>query len=100
MEGRGWRYEVWSEPPATELANIRFLAGFRSPRCFDGTLVKSIRQHELAGRTLGDALSIDFSTPPAVVRSAVFHVIWNQYLTIDLAEPLTRSTILTKGPRS
>jgi hypothetical protein len=35
VEGRGWRYEVWSEPPATELGNIRFLAGFRSPRCFD-----------------------------------------------------------------
>lgn len=100
VEGRGWRYEVWSEPPATELGNIRFLAGFRNPRSFDGTLVESIRQHELAGRTLSEALSIDFSTPPALVRSAVFHVIWNQHLTIDLAEPLTRSTLLTKGPRS
>jgi hypothetical protein len=100
VEGRGWRYEVWSEPPATELGNIRFLAGFRNPRCFDGTVVESIRQHELAGRTLGEALSIELSTPPARVRSAVFHVIWNQFLTVDAGEPLTRSTILLKGPKS
>jgi hypothetical protein len=29
VERRGWCYEVWREPPATELGNIRFLAGFR-----------------------------------------------------------------------
>ena len=26
---RGWRYEVWSEPPPIELENVRFLAGYR-----------------------------------------------------------------------
>jgi hypothetical protein len=100
VEARGWRYEVWSEPLATKLGNIRFLAGFRNPRCFNDELVESIRQHELAGRTLGEALSLDFGAPPALVRSAVFHVIWNQHFTVDLAEPLTRSAILTKGPRA
>lgn len=100
VENRGWRYEVWSEPPATELGNVRFLAGFRNPRCVDDSLVEAIRQQELVGRTLGDALNLDFGTPPALTRSAVFHVIWNQYLTVDMAEPLTRSAILTKGPRA
>jgi hypothetical protein len=100
VEGRGWRYEVWSEPPATALDNIRFLAGFRNPRCFNDQLVGSIRRHELAGRTLGEVLRVDFGAPLALMRSAVFHLIWNQYFTIDLAERLTRSTILTKGPRS
>lgn len=100
VERRGWRYQVWSELPAAELGNVRFLAGFRNPRCFDDKLVESIRQRELVGRTLGDALTIDFGRPPAQARSAVFHVIWNQYLTIDVAKPLSRSTMLTKGPRS
>ena len=99
VEGRGWRYEVWSEPPARELGNIRFLAGFRNPRCFDATLVESIRQHELVGGTLGEALSLDFGRPPALVRSTVFHVIWNQCLVVDVSEPLTRLTILLEGPR-
>ncbi|MFF3515970.1 TnsA-like heteromeric transposase endonuclease subunit, partial [Streptomyces sp. NPDC002573] len=29
VESRGWTYEVWSEPSAVELENIRFLAGYR-----------------------------------------------------------------------
>jgi hypothetical protein len=99
VAGHGWRYEVWSEPAATELGNIRFLAGFRNRRCFDDKFVESIRQHELVGRTLGEALSVDFGRPPALVRSAVFHLVWNHYLTVDVTEPLTRSTILAKGPR-
>ncbi|KZS67290.1 hypothetical protein A4G26_27255 [Mycobacterium kansasii] len=61
--------------------------------------MESIRRHKLVGRTLGEALSLDFGRPPALVRSAVFHVIWNQYFIINLAEPLTRSAILMKGPR-
>ncbi|WP_371551406.1 TnsA-like heteromeric transposase endonuclease subunit [Streptomyces sp. NBC_00554] len=30
---RGWDFEVWSEPPETELANLRFLAGYRREGC-------------------------------------------------------------------
>lgn len=100
VERRGWRYEVWSEPPATELANIRFLAGFRNPRCFDETFLEEVRQRDLSGAALGEALSADFGRPPALVRSAVFHLVWNQYLMVDVGEPLTRSSILMKGPRA
>jgi hypothetical protein len=28
VESRGWEFEVWSEPPEAELANVRFLAGY------------------------------------------------------------------------
>lgn len=100
VEGRGWRYEVWSEPPATELGNVRFLAGFRNPRCFDETLLDEVRQHDLSGVTLREALSADFGRPPPLVRSAVLHLVWNQHLTVDVAAPLTGSSILTKGPRA
>jgi hypothetical protein len=96
VEERGWRYEVWSEPPATELRNVRFLAGFRNPSCFDETLLEEVRQRDLSHTTLGEALSAPFGRPPALVRSAVFHLVWNQYLTVDVRRPLTRSSILTK----
>lgn len=99
VEGRGWRYEVWSEPSATELRNVRFLAGFRNPSCFDETLLEEVRQRDLSHTTLGEALSAPIGRPPALVRSAVFHLVWNQYLTVDVRSPLTRSSILTKGPR-
>ena len=29
VEARGWRCEVATEPPGIELANVRFLAGYR-----------------------------------------------------------------------
>jgi hypothetical protein len=99
VEVRGWRYEVWSEPPATELMNVRFLAGFRNPSCFDAGLLEEVRRGDLPGRTLGEALSADYARPPALVRSALFHLVWNKYLTVDVAEPLTSSSILMKGPR-
>jgi hypothetical protein len=99
VEGRGWRYEVWCEPPAMELGNLRFLAGFRNPACFDAAFLDEIRQRDLPGCTLGDALNADFGRPPALVRSAVFHLLWNQYLTVDVTKRLTRLSILTKGPR-
>ncbi|HZE16701.1 MAG TPA: hypothetical protein VE197_13915 [Mycobacterium sp.] len=100
VERRGGRYEVWSEPPATELRDVRLLAGFRNPACFDTTLLEELRQRGLSGCTLGEALSVDLGRPPALVRSAVFHLLWNHYLTVDVTKPLTRPSILTKGLQS
>ncbi|MFJ5308034.1 TnsA-like heteromeric transposase endonuclease subunit [Streptomyces sp. NPDC088350] len=53
---RGWDFEVWSEPPEAELANLRFLAGYRRDRLFDEDLLAEIRAADLDGATLGDAL--------------------------------------------
>lgn len=99
VEMRGWRYEVWSEPPVAELANIRFLAGFRNPRCFDQELLAAVRREDFFGRTLDEALSIDIGQPPALVRSAVLHTMWNQFFTTDLRTPLSSEAILAKGRR-
>lgn len=52
---RGWDFEVWSEPPDAELANLRFLAGYRRDWLFDEDLLAEIRQADLHGATLGDA---------------------------------------------
>lgn len=43
IDQRGWRYEVWSEPPAAELENVRFLAGFRRERHFERALLSDVR---------------------------------------------------------
>ena len=43
VEGRGWRYGVWSEPPEAELPNLRFLAGFRRDWLFDRRLLDELR---------------------------------------------------------
>jgi hypothetical protein len=43
VEARGWRFEVWSEPHAHELENLRFLAGYLRPWLFDAVLLDQVR---------------------------------------------------------
>lgn len=98
IESRGWRYEVWSQPDAVELQNVRFLAGYRNSRLFDPALLSELREKHLEGRTLGEAFDIAANRPPALVRSAVLHMIWTSEFSVNLSRNLTRSTILEKGP--
>lgn len=99
VESRGWRYEVWSEAPAVELQNVRFLAGYRNARLFDPALLSELRQMRLEGKTLGEAFDAPSSRPPALVRSAVLHMVWNSELAVDISTTLTRSSIFQKGPK-
>ena len=43
LTARGWRYEVWSEPPPIELENVRFLAGYRRAWLFDPDVLDVVR---------------------------------------------------------
>jgi hypothetical protein len=47
VEQRGWRYEVWTEPPEAELGNLRFLAGFRRDWLIDRNLLDELRAADL-----------------------------------------------------
>jgi hypothetical protein len=49
VESRGWRYDVSSEPPQTELSNVRFLAGYRRDWLFDRDLLEELRTTDLDG---------------------------------------------------
>ncbi|WP_424183589.1 hypothetical protein ACOBQX_16515 [Actinokineospora sp. G85] len=52
VESRGWRYEVWSEPPHAELENVRFLAGYRRDWFFDNgqhTFQEGSREKQRSG---------------------------------------------------
>jgi hypothetical protein len=40
VESRGWEFEAWSEPPDAELANVRFLAGYRRAWLLDPGLLR------------------------------------------------------------
>ena len=47
---------MWSEPPATELETVRFLAAFRNAERFAPELINALRvRDDLRGRTLADA---------------------------------------------
>lgn len=96
VESRGWRYEVWSEPPRAELENVRFLAGYRRDWLFDHDLVAELRSADLDGATLAAACRSLPDRPAAMVRSAVLHLLWQQHFRVDLTRPLSGAHVLRR----
>lgn len=97
VEGRGWRYEVWTEPDEVSLRNVRFLSGFRNVDRFDECLLKTIVQQSVSDVSLGQVLDRDVGAPPARVRAAVLHLVWSHQVAVDITRPLTRSSPLVRG---
>jgi transposase InsO family protein len=97
VESRAWEFEVWSEPPEAELANVRFLAGYRRAWLFDPELVAEIRGADLDGATLGEAFRAFPRRPAELVRAGVLHLLWAQHLVTDLAAPLSARHRLRTG---
>ncbi|MFC8838675.1 TnsA-like heteromeric transposase endonuclease subunit [Streptomyces griseoincarnatus] len=112
---RGWRYEVWSEPPDAELANVRFLAGYRrdwlfepdeetcdlavgeepSPeRLFDPVILDEVRDRVEDGDMLGEAFDCLPGRPAPLVRAGVLHLLWKQQWSVDLSVPLNARSVL------
>lgn len=100
IEDRGWDYEVWCEPPPVELANLRFLAGYRDERRINQDVLELVKQADLDGLTVGQATAAlpDLSSP--LVRAAICHLLWNGTWVTDLDAPLQATSVLRKGARS
>ncbi|WP_405467206.1 TnsA-like heteromeric transposase endonuclease subunit [Streptomyces canus] len=94
VESHGWRYEVWSEPAETELANVRFLAGFRRDWLFSPELLQETRHAHLGGVTLSEVVRRCPGHAAERVRAAIHHMLWAHELHIDLTRPLRPSTVL------
>ncbi|MEW1719682.1 TnsA-like heteromeric transposase endonuclease subunit [Streptomyces sp. NPDC093109] len=97
VESRGWKYEVWSEPPAAELENIRFLAGYRRDWLFNPEILDALRDADLDGLLLGPATGCLPDHPEPQVRSAIHHLLWTQDFVTDLDRPLGPSHILRRS---
>jgi hypothetical protein len=96
VESRGWCHEVATEPPAVELANVRFLSGYRRRWLFPVDLLKQLRLRNLHGATLDDAFNCLPGERSELVRPAVLHLLWNQELMVDLSKPLSGRTELRR----
>jgi hypothetical protein len=97
MESRGWQYEVWNEPPETELENIRFLAGYQRDWLFNQELLGELRRAALDGVLLGEGVRSLPGRPESYVRAAIHHLLWTHDLLIDLDQPLSCSQVLRKA---
>lgn len=95
VTARGWRYEVASEPPVIELANIRFLAGYRRPHLVDGALLRRARAAGIDGATLAEAMT-EVGGPAPQARATILHLMWTQEVIVDTTQPLTSRTLLRR----
>ncbi|MFI6701705.1 TnsA-like heteromeric transposase endonuclease subunit [Streptomyces sp. NPDC050509] len=97
VTSRGWQYEVWSEPDPHVLENVRFLAGYRHAWLFDPGLLATLRAADLDGRPLGDAFRLLPKCPRPLVKSAVLHLLWSEYVTTALDRPLSAGHVLRRA---
>ena len=96
VESRGWQYEIWSEPPAAKLENIRFLAGYRRDWLFSTTVLEELRGVDLDGVPLGQATAFLPDHPEPQVRAVIHHLLWTQRLVTELDTPLSPLHTLRK----
>ncbi|MGW7317407.1 TnsA-like heteromeric transposase endonuclease subunit [Streptomyces sp. NPDC054865] len=96
VDARQWNYEVWSEGPEAELANIRFLAGYRRGWLFAPDLLGAVRCADLDGVPIGEAARCVPRLDESRVRAAVYHLLWRHELTTDLSEPLHPACLLRR----
>lgn len=97
VESRGWQYEVWNEPPETELENVRFLAGYRRDWLLPLEILAELRRTDLDGILLGEAVRCLPGWPEPYVRAAIYHLLWLQDLRTELGRPLSRSRVLRQA---
>lgn len=97
IEDLGWDYEVWSEPPPIELANLRFLAGYRNESQMNQDLIGSLQTARLHGLSIGQAIRACTAWPEPVVRAGVCHLLWRGTVQTDLHSTLQSTSVLRKG---
>jgi hypothetical protein len=94
VESRGWGYQVWTEPPETELANVRLLAGYRRSWLFDPRLLGALTTAGLDGARLCDVPAAITNWPRRLVWAHMLHLIWVHVYSVDLASVLSGDHVL------
>jgi hypothetical protein len=97
VEDRGWEYEVWSEPPEAQLANLRLLAGYRRERLFDPGLLDALIAADLDGARLRDAPAAVARWPRRLAWAHLLHLIWGHAYSVDLNTVLSGDHVLSRA---
>lgn len=88
----GWDYALWGELDPVESANLRWLAGYRNPRCFNVEVAARLREFFAApGQLMEGAEEVG---DPIAVLPVLFHLMWRQELLCDLSVLLGDRTVV------
>jgi hypothetical protein len=91
----GWQYRLVGdqELDRVSIANVRWLAGYRQPRCSPAPSVRSGLLSAFAeSQELGCALRT-FSNPLSTLP-AIYHLLWRRELHVDLSVRLSMSSTI------
>ncbi|CAM5513626.1 MULTISPECIES: TnsA-like heteromeric transposase endonuclease subunit [Streptomyces] len=81
-----WSYVLVHEPEPVEMANVRWLSGYRHPRNRVGTVAARLGEVFHEPRLLMDGAQA--AGDPLAVLPTLFHLLWCGDLTVDLTVPL------------
>jgi len=82
----GWVFRRPGGPDATLAANVRWLAGYRHTRCFQGSIASALTQvfAEPTPLMTGARLAGD----PLAVLPVLYHLLWKHSLAVELGSGL------------
>lgn len=92
----GWRYAVWDRLEGVVVANQRWLAGYRHPRCYS----EAVAEHLLEVFACPQALMAGAETvgDPLATLPVLYHLLWTRRLLADLSLVLSDRTIVATAP--
>ena len=93
----GWGYRRVGAVDPMMAANVRWLAGYRHPRCYHGERADALRCVFTSGRPFGDGVAE--VGDPIGVRPVAFHLLWAGALNVDLGRRLTDASVVTTSGR-
>lgn len=93
-EDVGWRYRRVGAIDPVLVANLRWLAGYRHPRCLDARIADRLRRVFADGCRL--TVGADSVGDRVAVLPSLFHLMWTGVLDADLrAAPLSADSVVT-----
>ncbi|MEO3748973.1 TnsA-like heteromeric transposase endonuclease subunit [Plantactinospora sp. B5E13] len=88
----GWDYVVWDVLDPLVAGNLRWLAGYQHPRCFDEQVAGRLREVFARPRALMEGAEL--VGDPIAVLPVLFHLIWRGELVVDLSLVLGDRTVV------
>lgn len=89
----GWRYRLVRPADPVLVANVRWLAGYRHPRCAGGRLMSSVMA--AFGRERPAVEGVREVGDPIAVWPVLFHALWSGALSVRLDEPLHERALVS-----
>ncbi|MDG4786231.1 TnsA-like heteromeric transposase endonuclease subunit [Micromonospora sp. WMMD1102] len=93
----GWEYRLLHEPDPVVMANVRWLAGYRHPRCLRPAVAAAAPAMFAEPTPLMDGATR--LGDPLASLPAVFHLLWCGRLSTDLTVPLSELSIVSAAGR-